>query len=75
MKTIVITAPGHKLRETFLHNFWFEGCLDIDDLKKEVARLSWYHTIDLGHGVVTPGFDNSPARLRKLGLSVFSVEN
>ena len=49
--------------------------MDIDDLKKEVARLSWYHTIDLGHGVVTPGFDNSPARLRKLGLSVFSVEN
>lgn len=42
--------------------------MDIDDLKKEVARLNWYHTIDLGHGVVTSGFDNSPARLRKLGL-------
>jgi tRNA (mo5U34)-methyltransferase len=42
--------------------------VDIDDLTKEVAKISWFHTIDLGHGVVTAGSDNSPARLRKLGL-------
>jgi tRNA (mo5U34)-methyltransferase len=42
--------------------------VDTEELKKEVAKISWYHTIDLGHGVVTPGTDNSPARLRKLAL-------
>ena len=30
-------------------------------LKERVAKLEWYHTIDLGHGVVTPGsFDHRP---------------
>lgn len=28
----------------------------------------WYHTIDLGDGVVTPGVDNSPQRLARLQL-------
>jgi tRNA (mo5U34)-methyltransferase len=26
-----------------------------DELKREVAARSWYHSIDLGHGIVTPG--------------------
>ncbi len=30
-------------------------------LWERVASIGWYHTIDLGHGVVTPGFiDNRP---------------
>ena len=29
--------------------------MDRDQLKLEVARHSWFHTIDLGQGVVTPG--------------------
>ncbi len=35
---------------------------DADDaLRRRVAKIDWYHTIDLGHGVVTPGvFDHRP---------------
>ena len=28
-----------------------------EEMKAEVARVKWYHTIDLGHGVLTPGVD------------------
>ena len=29
-----------------------------DELQQRVSALRWYHTIDLGHGVVTPGVDD-----------------
>lgn len=41
---------------------------DIEHLKREVARINWWHTIDLGHGIVTPGRDRSAEKLRSLGL-------
>ena len=37
-------------------------------LQQEVAALKWYHQIDLGNGVVTPGVDNSPRKLQRLRL-------
>lgn len=37
-------------------------------LAEEVARLRWFHTIDLGGGVVTPGHDDSSRKLRWLSL-------
>ena len=39
---------------------------EIASLKEKVAKLPWYHTIDLGNGVVTPGQDNSPKKLKRL---------
>lgn len=34
-------------------------------LARQVAEITWYHTLDLGHGVVTPGFfDHRPIRDR-----------
>jgi tRNA (mo5U34)-methyltransferase len=30
--------------------------LDVDDLRQSVAALVWYHTLDLGHGIVTDGY-------------------
>lgn len=33
-----------------------------------MAAHRWYHTIDLGDGVVTPGADNTPVRLERLDL-------
>jgi tRNA (mo5U34)-methyltransferase len=36
---------------------------DTEALAREVAAISWYHTIDLGHGVVTPGFVDHRAQL------------
>jgi tRNA (mo5U34)-methyltransferase len=37
-------------------------------LQSRIAGVRWYHTIDLGGGVITPGFDNTPHRLDRLGL-------
>jgi tRNA (mo5U34)-methyltransferase len=38
------------------------------DLRMKADSLRWYHTIDLGQGVVTRGVDNSPERLALLHL-------
>jgi tRNA (mo5U34)-methyltransferase len=52
----------------------------LESLRREVAATKWWHTIDLGDGIVTPGIDPSPARLRELqipddlsGLTVLDV--
>jgi tRNA (mo5U34)-methyltransferase len=39
-----------------------------EELRKAVAEIEWWHTIDLGHGIVTPGKDNSPEKLRFLRM-------
>ena len=53
---------------------------DLETLKREVAAITWWHTIDLGKGIVTPGLDPTPARLPEIrlaedlaGLSVLDV--
>jgi tRNA (mo5U34)-methyltransferase len=38
------------------------------DLQSRVAALQWYHTIDLGDGIVTAGVDDTPQRLARLDL-------
>jgi len=42
--------------------------MDSDELQAQVAAIRWYHTIDLGRGVVTPGIDNTPERLARIHL-------
>jgi tRNA (mo5U34)-methyltransferase len=37
-------------------------------LRREVARIRWFHQIDLGEGVVTPGHDKSAKKLKTVGL-------
>ena len=40
----------------------------IDEIKRQVETYQWYHTIDLGHGIVTPGqYDHRPL-LKHYGL-------
>lgn len=35
--------------------------IDLEDLRQRVADLEWYHTIDLGEGILTPGdYDHRP---------------
>jgi tRNA (mo5U34)-methyltransferase len=41
---------------------------ELDDLRAEVARQGWFHTIDLGHGIVTDGRDESARKLAWIGL-------
>jgi len=38
------------------------------DLRQRVGKIRWYHRIDLGDGIVTPGVDPSPQKLRRLHL-------
>jgi tRNA (mo5U34)-methyltransferase len=38
------------------------------DLRTEADRVRWFHTIDLGGGVVTAGAEDTPAKLRRVGL-------
>lgn len=42
--------------------------LDVEQLRREVEQAFWWHTIDLGHGIVTPGKGNSPKTLERLHL-------
>jgi tRNA (mo5U34)-methyltransferase len=55
--------------------------MDVNALKTEVGKIRWYHSIDLGNGIVTPGWEKDTAsRLRKLmipddlhGLTVLDI--
>jgi tRNA (mo5U34)-methyltransferase len=49
-----------------------------EELRRRVAEITWHHSIDLGHGIVTPGVSNveplSDAELPKFeGRSVLDV--
>ena len=37
-------------------------------LKEEVAKVNWFHSIDLGNGIITPGKYDTSATLRTLNL-------
>jgi tRNA (mo5U34)-methyltransferase len=39
-----------------------------DELRSEVSRIRWYHQIDFGNGLTSPGVDNTPLRLARLDL-------
>jgi tRNA (mo5U34)-methyltransferase len=54
--------------------------ISAEDLRSRVEALRWYHTIDLGHGIITPGIDHTPQRFARLdfpptlaGLSVLDI--
>jgi tRNA (mo5U34)-methyltransferase len=54
--------------------------MDKIDQKNEIDNIQWWHRIDLGNGIVTPGIDNSAEKLKKLkmpddlsGLSVLDI--
>jgi tRNA (mo5U34)-methyltransferase len=41
---------------------------DAASVQEQVASLQWFHRIDLGNGIVTPGIDDSPGKLKALDL-------
>jgi tRNA (mo5U34)-methyltransferase len=54
--------------------------MTVEDLERRVATHRWYHSIDLGGGIVTRGIDDTPVRLARLdlpasleGLSVLDI--
>jgi tRNA (mo5U34)-methyltransferase len=42
--------------------------MDADDIRRRVDAIRWFHSIDLGGGVVTPGSDRSTEKLARLRL-------
>lgn len=54
--------------------------MDTEELRAEIAEIRWFHKIDLGNGIVTPGIDDSPGKLEWLdfplnleGMSVLDI--
>ena len=39
-----------------------------DELRKEVDTITWWHRINLKHGIITPGCDNTPYKLTQIGM-------
>jgi tRNA (mo5U34)-methyltransferase len=39
-----------------------------EQIRAEVDKIWWWHTMDLGHGIVTPGRDPTPSKLRHILL-------
>lgn len=42
--------------------------MDVEALRQQVQRIEWWHTMDLGHGIVTPGRDRSRRKLSRLRM-------
>ena len=42
--------------------------MDTEQTKAQVESINWFHQIDLGNGIVTPGNDASPKKLRQVQL-------
>lgn len=42
--------------------------MNADELREEVAKIKWFHSIDLGYGIITPGAEYTPLKLPTLGL-------
>jgi tRNA (mo5U34)-methyltransferase len=45
------------------------GALSAEETKAQVDAVPyWFHRIDVGNGIVTPGEDDTPAKFKQLGL-------
>lgn len=42
--------------------------IPVDELRQLVPRMHWFHSIDLGHGIVTPGAGPTREVLDRLGM-------
>ena len=42
--------------------------LELERLRTEIDTVNWFHRIDLGDGIVTPGIDNTPLKIREINL-------
>ena len=42
--------------------------MEREEIIREVEKIDWFHTIDLGNGIITPGVDNTPGKLKKLKM-------
>jgi tRNA (mo5U34)-methyltransferase len=50
------------------HSAALNESVDRERLIELIHNRSWFHTIDLGHGIITPGIDNTPSRVEMMGF-------
>ena len=43
--------------------------MDVEELKREVSKIRWWHKIDLGHEVITPGIIDTSIKLETLQIA------
>jgi tRNA (mo5U34)-methyltransferase len=60
---VVLAAPVNTVADLEL-----PPVVDPEHLRELVHSRPWFHTMDLGHGIVTPGVDASPEKLPLIGL-------
>jgi len=57
----VIKRPSTTMTGNCTVEVWDDAPEEAKLLAKRVSEQGWYHTFDLGHGIITPGaFDHSP---------------
>ncbi|MGI9011852.1 MAG: DUF1698 domain-containing protein [Nitrososphaeraceae archaeon] len=42
--------------------------MNTEELNEEIKKINWWHKIDLGNGIITPGKDNSPKKLEEIQM-------
>ena len=42
--------------------------MNTDEIRARIASVNWFHTIDFGGGIVSPGDDDSAAKLKRLQI-------
>lgn len=42
--------------------------METNQIREQVSAVNWFHSIDLGHGIVTPGCDDSSEKLKQIRL-------
>jgi tRNA (mo5U34)-methyltransferase len=55
------------LRDRFPH-LPRSSCKDLEEWRRAVGRVGWFHTMDLRHGLSTVGCDPTPQKLQVLGI-------
>jgi tRNA (mo5U34)-methyltransferase len=45
-----------------------EKIMTKEEIQAGITKIRWFHSIDLGNGIVTPGMDSSSAKLQSLGV-------
>jgi tRNA (mo5U34)-methyltransferase len=38
------------------------------EVNEELKKINWWHKIDLGNGIITPGLDDSPKKLKQIQM-------
>ena len=42
--------------------------MEISDIKKKVEEIKWFHSIDLGNGIITPGQVKTFQKVKTIGI-------